>query len=76
MSSKRFPSDDEWSIDVDKLNKQLPDITGLCLGSLKKEICCEVKQFAMRLSCSQENTYWAGGSLKGCGVVGGEKCVV
>jgi len=36
MSSKCFSSDDDLSVDVSKLYQQLPDIIGLCLGSLKK----------------------------------------
>lgn len=71
MSSKRFTSVDELSIDVSKPNQQLPDIVGLCLGSLKKNIY-EVKQFSTWLRSSQENKDCAWGALKWCSVMGGE----
>lgn len=37
MSSKCFISDDKLNIDVNELNQQLTDITGLLLASLKKK---------------------------------------
>lgn len=50
MSSKRFTSDDELSIDVYKLHQQLPEIIGLCLGSFKN--CSEVKHETRRGSAA------------------------